>query len=83
MLFDMFLICPYYLDMSESDSSSNFSINSKYESECELLEDLYENLVFYLICLEPALVKSNKKVSGIKNRNIPLNFIYTWTDVMF
>ena len=83
MLFDMFLICPYYLDMSESDSSSNFSISSISDNDIAYSELLNENLIFYLICQEPSLFKSTRKFCGVKERKSSISFINSWTDIMF
>ena len=69
--------------MSESDSEFNFSISSDSDEDISSPENLYENLIFYLICQEPSLFKCTRKFTGKKDRTIPLDFIHSWTDEMF
>ena len=56
--------------MSESDSSLNFSDFLSSDDETTLNDKLFENLMFYLICLEPDLLKVDRKISG-KSRDNP------------
>ena len=69
--------------MSSSDSDLNFSVSCDSDSDSEYHEDLYENLIFHLICQEPSLFKMTRKSSGVKDRIFPLNFIHSWTNEMF
>ena len=43
-----------YLVMSESDSSLKLSFSCDSDDEFVFSEDLYENILFYLICQEPS-----------------------------
>ena len=69
--------------MSASDSDLNFSEFSDSDDDSYFSENLHENIMFYLICQEPDLFKIPRKFSGIKNRQCPIDFINSWTDVMF
>ena len=71
------------LVMSVSDSSLNLSFSSDSDDEFVFSEDLYENVLFYLICLEPSTFKLSRTFTGIKDRICSLNFINSWTDEMF
>ena len=69
--------------MSASDSDLNFSDFSDSDDDSYFSENLHENIMFYLISQEPDLFKIPRKFSGIKNRQCPIDFINSWTDVMF
>ena len=69
--------------MSSSDSDLNFSDFSDSDEDSYFYDNLHENLMFYLICQESDLYKIPRKFSGIKSRERPLDFINSWSDVMF
>ncbi len=69
--------------MSESDSSLNFSDIATSDDDIPNPDKLYENLMFYLICQEPDVLKTNRKITGKRDRSCPLNFIDSWSDEMF
>lgn len=69
--------------MSESDSSFNFADFSSDDDDITFPDDLYENLIFYLICQEPEFLMVERKSTGKRDRSCPLNFIHSWTDKMF
>ena len=59
--------------MSESDSEFNFSISSDSDEDITFPDELYENLIFFLICHEPALFKISRKLTVVRDRDCPLN----------
>ena len=69
--------------MSLSDSDLNLSEFSNSDDENSFSPELYDDLMFYLICQEPDLFKLERKFTGVKDRSIPLDFINSWTDEMF
>ena len=68
--------------MSDSDSVSNFTISSDSDDAFVFPVDLYENMLFYLICQEPSSFKMTRKSTGRIDRDSPISFIYSWSDAM-
>ena len=69
--------------MSDSDSVSNFTISSDSDDDLVFPVDLYENMLFYLICQEPSSFKMTRKSTGRIDRDSSINFINSWSDSMF
>ena len=69
--------------MSDSDSVSNFTISSDSDDDFVFPVDLYENMLFYLICQEPSSFKMTRKSTGRIDRDSPISFINSWSDAMF